>query len=83
MQNFRLVFSNVWNKFGYMEAVSRINLTDDVLLHRIAIVQRQLGDSTATKTASRLLEMKLTELGIGLPSHPREARTETQTQPTT
>lgn len=49
-----------------MEAVTRINITDKVTLKRVAVAQKRFEDTTATKTAERLIIAKLDDMGIPL-----------------
>ncbi len=49
-----------------MEAVTRINITDKVTLKRVAVAQKRFEDTTATKTAERLINAKLDDMGIPL-----------------
>lgn len=49
-----------------MEVVTRVNITDPVTLKRLSVAQRELGDKSATKTADRLINEKLNDMGIPL-----------------
>lgn len=47
-----------------MKPVSRVNITDPILLRRLEVARERLKDSTTTKTASRIIEDGLQRMGI-------------------
>lgn len=61
-----------------MNVVTRINITDPVTLKRVNAAQKLLDDKSATKTAERLINSKLDDLGIPLTGETKQEVTSSQ-----